>query len=389
MKIRVCMIIAYFPPIVGGSEIQALRLAKALIDQNVNLFVITEKLRGVRKFERIDGVPVYRLFALGSGKVASLSFMLSAFLFLIKNRRRYQIIHAHLPSSPAITAVVTGKLLGKKVIVKFACSGKSGNIQTSDRTYLGRAKLRFLMRYADTFICPSKDVKRELIDYGFDRERVVEIPNGVDIRLFRPVSDSEKENLRRCFNLPLLPIAVYSGRLELRKGLEILLRAWQEVLKVKESYLLILGDGTQKDSLTNLARQLRIIDFVRFTGQIDNVGQYLQATDVFVFPSSAEGLSNSLLEAMATELPIVATNIGGTEEVIEHEKNGILVEPGNVDALVNGVMKLLKQREMAHRLGREAKRTIEENYSIGIVAQKHIGLYREMINEICARRLRH
>ena len=160
MKIGVCMIIAYFPPVVGGTEIQTLRLSKALITRNVNPIVITRRLRGLRKFEQVDGVPVYRLFTLGSGNVASLSFMFSSFLFLIKNRRKYQIIHAHLPSSPAITATIAGKVLRKKVIVKFACSGKTGNIQTSDRTCLGRAKLRFLMKYGDVFVCPSEEVKR-------------------------------------------------------------------------------------------------------------------------------------------------------------------------------------------------------------------------------------
>jgi len=374
------MIIAYFPPVVGGTEIQTLRLAKALITRNVTPIVITRRLRGIRRFEQVDGVPVYRLFTLGSGTVASLSFMFSSFLFLIKNRRKYRIIHAHLPSSPAITATVAGKVLRKKVIVKFACSGKTGNIQTSDRTCLGRAKLKFLMKYTDIFVCPSEEVERELINYGFDKERVVEISNGVDTALFYPVDDLQKGNLRRRFNFPSLPVMVYSGRLESRKRLAILLKAWQRVVKVKEeSYLLIVGDGSQKDSLINLAKELKIIESVKFTGQVDSVNEYLQAGDGFVFPSSAEGLSNALLEAMATELPIVATKIGGTEEAIENERNGILVEPDNVDQLANGIITLLSQPEVAHKFGREARRTIEENYSIDIVAQKHLKVYEEIV----------
>lgn len=379
MKIGVCMIIAYFPPVVGGTEIQTLRLAKALIAKGIRVFVITRRLSGLRRFEMMEGVPVYRLFTAASGVIASLSFMFSSFLFLIKNRKKYQIIHAHLPSSPAITAAVARKLLRKKVVVKFACSGKSGNIQTSDRAYLGRAKLRFLMKYVDIFACPSKDVKRELINYGFDKERVVEIPNGVDITLFHPVDSPERENLRKRFNLPSLPIVVYSGRLESRKKLETLLKAWQNVLKIKRSHLVIIGEGSQKDSLRNLAQGLRIIDFLRFTGHIGNVNRYLQAADAFVFPSAAEGLSNALLEAMATELPIVATRIGGTDEAMENDKNGILVEPDNVEELARGIITLLSQPEVARRLGRAARRTIEENYSIGRVAQKHIKLYEEII----------
>ena len=374
------MISAYFPPVVGGTEIQTLRLAKALITRNVKPFVITERLTGLKRFEEVDEVPVYRLFTLGSGTVASLLFMFSSFLFLVKNRRKYQIIHAHLASSPAITAAVAGKLLRKKVIVKFGRSGKVGDIQTSDRTFLGRAKLKVLMKYGDVFVCPSEEVKRESINYGFAKRKVVKIPNGVDTALFHPVSDLQKEDLKRRFNFPSLPILIYSGRLESVKGLAVLFTAWQKVVKDKQgSYLLIVGNGSQKKVLINLSKKLKIIESVRFTGHVDNVNEYLQTGDGFLFPSFAEGLSNALLEAMASELPIVATRIGGTEEVIENKKNGILVKPDNVDQLAKGIITLLRQPKIAHKLGQKARQTIEENYSIGVVAQKYLEVYKEMI----------
>jgi len=379
MKIGVAMIIAYFPPVVGGTEIQALRLAKILINRGVNPFIITRKLRGLKIFEEIEGVPVYRLFTLGSGAIASLSFMFSSLLFLIKTRKKYQIIHAYLASSPAITATVIAKLLKKKVVVKFGCSGKAGNIQTSNRTFQGRLKLGLLKRYGDFFVSPSRDVGRELIDYGFDKKKVVEIPNGVDIDLFQPVDKLQKEDLKKQFNFPSLPVVTYSGRLESRKRIAILLKAWEKVIKVKGSYLVILGDGSQKRYLINLAKDLQIGEYVRFTGQVHNVNEYLQASDGFVFPSSAEGLSNALLEAMATALGIVATKIGGTEEAIEDRKNGILVEPENMGELVKGILELLAQPELALKLGRKAREKVKQDYSIGMVAEKHLELYREMV----------
>jgi len=374
------MISAYFPPVVGGTEIQTLRLAKALIARKVNPFVITERLKGLKRFEKVDGVPVYRLFTLGSGIIASLSFMFSSFFFLIKNRQRYQIIHAHLASSPAITAIIAGKVLRKKIIVKFGGAGKTGDIQTSDRTFLGRIKLKLLMKHVDIFVCPSEEMKEELINYGFAKGKVVKIPNGVNIALFHPVSDLQKEDLKRRFNFPLFPTLIYVGRLESGKGLAMLLKAWQRVVKVKqESYLLIVGDGSQKESLINLAKELEITESVKFAGEVCNVNEYLQTSESFVLPSSAEGLPNALLEAMATELPVVATKIGGVEEVIENRKNGFLFEPGNVDQLAKGIITLLSQGELAHKLGQQARRTIVENYSIGRVAQEYLRLYEEMI----------
>jgi len=374
------MIIAYFPPVMGGTETQALSLARALNTQSVNPFVITERVRGLKRFEKIDGVPVYRLFTLGSGTVASLSFMISSFFLLIKNRRRYQIIHAHLASSPAITATIAGKVLRKKIIVKFGGSGKTGDIQTSHRTLLGRAKLGFLAKCADRFVCPSAEVERELIRYGFPKRKVAKIPNGVDTTLFYPVGARQKEDLRRRFNFPLLPTLIYSGRLESGKGLPVLLKAWQRMVKVKQGdYLVILGNGSQRDNLTNLVKELKIFESVKFTGQVNNVNEYLQMADGFVFPSTAEGLSNALLEAMATELPVVATKIGGTEEVIENKRNGILVEPDEVEQLAKEIIMVLSQPELARKLGQEARRTIEKNYSIGIIAQKYLQIYKEMI----------
>jgi len=380
MNIGVCMIIAYFPPIVGGTETQTLSLARALITQNVNPSVITERVRGLKRFERIDGVPVYRLLTLGSGTFASLSFMLSSFHFLMKNRRKYQIIHAHLASSPAITATIAGKLLRKKIVVKFGGAGKTGDIQTSHRTFLGRIKLKFLMKYVNIFISPSEEIKEELINYGFAKGKVVKISNGVDIVLFHPVDDLQKENLKRRFNFPSLPVLVYAGRLERGKGLAMLLMAWQRVVKVgRESYLVVVGEGSEKDSLIDLAKQLQIIESVKFTGAVRDVNKYLQTGDCFVLPSSAEGLPNALLEAMATGLPVIATKIGGVEEVIENKKNGFLFEPGSVDQLAKGILTLLSQSDLAHKLGQQARRTIEENYAIDIISEKYLKLYAEII----------
>jgi len=374
------MIIAYFPPIVGGAETQTLRLARALVAQNVDSFVITERVRGLKSFEKIYGVPVYRLFTLGSGTVASLSFMFSSFFFLIKNRQRYQIIHAHLASSPGITATIAGKVLRKKVIVKFAGAGRTGDIRVSHRTFLGRAKLKFLMKYADVLICPSEEVKRELINYGFAKRKVVKIPNGVDITLFHPVIDLQKENLRRRFNLPSRPIVIYVGRLESGKGLAVLLKAWQRVIKVKEgSYLLVVGDGSQKDNLINLAKELKITDSIRFTGQVDNVNEYLQISTIFIFPSFAEGMSNSLLEAMSCGIPVVASDIQENREVIQDGINGLLFQAGNMARIEEQLGLLIKAPELRRKLAEKARQTIVENYDMKLIVEKYINSYQTLI----------
>jgi glycosyltransferase involved in cell wall biosynthesis len=374
------MLTAHFPPHIGGAEIQARSLAAALRAKGIDVFVLTQHFRNLKKRETIDGICIRRLFVFGGGRLRSLVFMLSAFLFLLKKKKQYHIIHVHLASSPALTAVIARQILRKKVMVKFAGAGKTGDIASAQKTFIGKLKLKILRKYTDFFVCPSQEIQKELIDYKFPSTKIVTIPNGVDTKKFSPVGETVRKKIKESLTLPWDKLVTFAGRLEPGKGLEILLPAWQKVVTAyPDVHLLLLGEGSTGELLREKVSELGIERETSFPGAVQNVNEYLRASDIFILPSAAEGLSNALLEAMACGAPVIATHIGGTEEVIRDGVNGLLVEPENPEDLARAILTLLKDKAHARRLGRNARKTIETGYSLDRISQRYIQLYSQLM----------
>ena len=374
------MIINRFHPVVGGAEREALCLCRALAKHGVLCFVVTRREKGLKKSENIDGIPVFRLFGAGGGKLSSLAFMVSSFLFLISRRAAYRVIHAHLASSNAVAAVLAGKLLKKKVIVYFGGGRKTGDVETSKKSLLGRIKLNLIRKGGDFFVCPSREIEQELVNSGFSRGRIRLIPNGVDTESFVPADAEGKKELKNRLGLPPVPVAVYVGRLERGKGLDVLLKAWRELLaRGRDVRLLIVGEGTLKEELLNLAAVLQIEKNVDFAGRVEEVGGYLRSSDMFILPSFGEGMSVAMLEAMACGLAVISTDIGGTREVIENRRNGILVQAGSMEELCGAIGSVLADGAFACAIGNAARKTVEDKYSIKKIALDYMKLYGETL----------
>src|SRR5690606_21649559 len=172
---------------------------------------------------------------------------------------------------------------------------------------------RYLMPIAlrcDRFVALTPAIAEELVTAGVPQERIVPLVNGVESDHIMPRTDYALHRPARL---------LYAGRLHPQKGVEILLRAVAQVVQTRPGGLClrILGDGPLKDSLQALARGLDIEPYVEFCGQVDDVLEQMQAVDLFVLPSRAEGLSNALLEAMACGLPVVASDVPGNAAVVE------------------------------------------------------------------------
>ena len=118
------------------------------------------------------------------------------------------------------------------------------------------------------------------------------------------------------------------------------------------------------------------ISNIFFLGEQTNIQNYYQLADLFVLPSLTEGFSNSLLEAMSCALPVVATKVSGTDQIISHNNNGYLIPPGDVDSLAKAMNQLIISSHITHKLGREARKTIIEQYSLKSIANRYLELYR-------------
>lgn len=378
---RTLLCLSNFYPAVGGTERQALALAHGLSRRHYSVTILTQTHQGAAAYERIMGLPVYRAIRpLGRGLLYCASYFLTVLGFLVRHRSTYDIIHAHHLYLDAMAAALVARPLRKRTLVKVASWGASGDLGRLQQLRLGRLGLRLLSRL-DRCVAVSSQVREELLAHGFREAAVLTIPNGVDTTRFRPAE--ARAALRECLSLRGRTV-VFVGRLVPEKGLDCLLRAWSSLELAPADVLLLAGDGPERPALHNLARQLGIAGRVRFLGKADEPERILQASDLFVLPSLTEGMPNSLLEAMATGLPCIATRVGGTPDLIAHGQNGVLVPPGDPKAVAEAMAHLLEYPREAAGLGLEARRTVEAAYSIDRIVDRYAALYRELTDGVRA-----
>ena len=375
----VIMLVNYFPPLpTGGAERQAERLAGYIVSRNVNSAVITRRVGPLPKHELRNGFDVYRLLQVGPGKVKTLTFTIAAIITLLRLRDTYDILHAHLAFSPSIAAAVVGKLLNKVVIVKFGNSDSFGDIQRSQRTWRGRLRLAILRRWADVCVALDAEMEKEMLAAGFLRERVIRMNNGIDTVRFSRDSVSSVD--LKIHNLEGKVVVLYTGRLVPQKALHLLLEAMKEaVVSCENLLLLMIGTGPEREPLLEQVNKLDLQQHVNFIDQVDDVRPYLGAGDIFVLPSLAEGISNSLLEAMSCGLACIATRVGGSPEVLGDGRYGVLVQPNSVAELTEALVRLGNSPHERKEFGSLARQRILEKYDFRVVGEQYFALYQHLL----------
>lgn len=370
---NVCMLIQSFHPHVGGAERQLQALIPRLGQRGIHVVVITRRYPGLTRRATVAGASVRRMPIVGGRVAASVSFTLASLLFLVRIRRRIDVLHAHELLSPTTTALAAKMVLRRPVVVKVLRGGRVGDVAALRAGKLGRLRLWLFARSIDRFITISGEIEGELQAAGVPRARIVRIPNGVDTDRFRPLDPGSRQALRAELGLEGRLVVVFVGRLEPEKGLDCLLDGWGEVRQaLPEALLLLVGDGSARPAL-----QARGAPSVRFIGSVNDPLPYLQAADCFVLPSYAEGLSNALLEAMATGLPSVATDIGGNTDLVRHDIEGRLVPAGDAPALGAALIGTLSPGER-ERLGGSARARVIREYSLESTADRLSALYRRL-----------
>ncbi len=239
---------------------------------------------------------------------------------------------------------------------------------------------RLTQRFVNKFIVVSQSLHEFLIkEHGIAPDKVTTIYNGIELDQYKPnlgPSDKfRKEFLARKDELVVGSV----GRITYEKGHEFLLKS---VPKVLESFprtkFVLVGDGQLKLKLESLARELEISQTCMFLGFRDDIPQVLSLFDVFVLPSIMEGHPIAILEAMAMAKPIVASDINGIREQIENRRTGLLVPPGDPQALAKAINQMLKDRNKARKMGMEARKRVDEMYDI----KRQVALHEEVYKEI-------
>lgn len=385
-RFTVLMVTSGFFPKIGGTERQAEQLALAIQAAGVAVRVVTLRFRSDLPIrEERAGLSIERI-VYPRVKILGMVVILAKFArFLIRERAAYDVIHVHMVEYLASVAGVVGAFLRKPVILKFALrpsdsEGVFGDFPkiVSKSRILSRLLLSGIRR-ADRFVAVSQAIVEMAVRQGLPQDRVVLIPNGVNTQEFLPTPPDRRKEIRSALGLGDGPVVVYSGRLVAQKGVEDLLDAWRLVRdRFPTAKLHVIGEGRSASALRMRANGLGQGQSVVFHGAVDRVLDYLQASDVYVLPSRYEGMSNSLLEAMACSLPIVSTIVSGTVDLIRHGQSGLLVPPGEPTRLAEAIIQLLSDPEKAASLGAAARRSVEDSFTIQFVASRYLDLYREL-----------
>jgi glycosyltransferase involved in cell wall biosynthesis len=372
-------------------------LMKEQVKLGVNFNVIAAKREGIADYEALEGIEVHRV-----GKPYNVAALLK--MRKLNGAVGIDIVHAHATS--AFLYALLRPLMGKKpyvVHVHGTTAGVTEAFKASHYAMLGRSqKQKFrtwvslrrqkaVWKRADVLIAVSENIADELERfYEIPREKIRVVHNGVDVNVFKPVNEEVKRNARKKVGLRGEPIILYVGHLSPRKGLQYLLEAVPRVVKEFPEALFVIVGGTPefveerdyRQIWIEQASKLGVSRNVFFAGEVRHKDtlDYYSSADVFVFPTLYEGLAKALLEAMACGLPIVTTIVGGNPDVILHEENGILIEPGKTNMLADMLVRLLLNKSYAKKLGKKARETVEKDFTWKTAAIKLMNIYKEVLS---------
>lgn len=404
---RAMMLIHNFRPgPTGGAEIQAERLARGLLALGHSVGILTNPMsitsqwydfgglipdapekeafyasgdpaavdKASSNADQIDQKPTGFIYRPPFGLAYNVySGVGKTFRFLVNNRNTYDVLHCHFAYGHAVVSVVVGKLLHKPCLIKIACAGEFGEFHNFSK-FKGFSKAIHVLHQADAMIAISQEVEDELLGYGFSKERIVRIPNGVDTFFFAPKRQNEQKVKGKVRFLLV-------GRRQPQKGVDLLLHAVRELKSAglgDRFEVQLCGADSPGYDYKALALELGVSHLVDFLPFQKDMRQFYKDADCFLLPSRGEGLSNALLEAMAMELPVIATRVSGTPEVITNGKDGILIPPGSVDSLVENMKLIISNPDLRHGLGRNARLRVISGFSLQHVAELYSEVYSKL-----------
>ncbi len=395
----ICFLIEDFYPIIHGASTQIIKNGSKLIERGARVSVITRKISPDHlSYESLDGIEVYRVPpAVGLHRIGKYLMMGPALLALIRHRKEIDCIIVCDLKVLGILGVFTAKIFGKTCILNaVSCGEIDGSFATQFgqstswwRVLLVRYLTSFrnkLLSFADGFVGVSGSITKEFLRAGFPEQSVFEIHNGIEMNKVVTVNAGERERLQIHLGFPEKRCFVYTGRLVKGKGLEYLLRVWNDLVKeFTNIHLILIGAGqgyslSCEEELQEFILTKQLAASVSITGSIYNVYDYLAMADFFVFPSETEGCPMSLLEALAFGLPSIATQIDGITDIVQNGENGILVPYGDEASLFAAMKDMLNNPEKAGRLGKAGQDTISGQFSLDVIVDRYV----QLINTVTA-----
>ena len=226
--------------------------------------------------------------------------------------------------------------------------------------------------FVTKIISVSEGTKESCIRQGIKEEKLLVIPNGIKLH-DQLVSQEEILTLKKKLDVDHKFVISMVGRLHRQKGHSYFIEAMKKI-KSKDLTVLLIGDGELREELEQEIRDNNLEDIFQFLGSRNDVPQLLQISDIFILPSLWEGMPNSVLEAMSYGLPIIATDVDGTPELITHQESGLLIKPGVPDEISEAIELLMSDSELREMLSQNAKNRAENYFSL----KRTVGSYEKL-----------
>lgn len=255
-----------------------------------------------------------------------------------------------------------------------------------DGTNLWRQRLRRLFKpFVHQYIALSKDLEHYLVEsIRVPAAKVVQLYNGVDTELFHPANGAREPLPRPDFASPEMFVIGTVGRMQAVKGQLTLARAFLLLLRMvpeaeRRLRLVMVGNGPIYEEVADVLERAGASNLAWLAGERDDVPRIMRGLDLFVLPSLAEGISNTILEAMASGLPIVATRVGGTPELVEEGVTARMVPPDDPQALAIAIRDYVMDPTMARRHGGAARRVVQQRFGLDMMVKGYVDLYDRML----------
>ena len=394
---NICLITYQYPPYPGGVGSAIYRIAKNLAKRDVNIHIIapgqqqlTDKISPVTE----DGVTVHRTFSILSDYHADPHHLqvLGDYIIKLHQKQNFDLVHAAFLMPPGFLGAIVATEIARPLIV----SVRGSDWEVLRYSIQHAANLRWVLERASYVTSVSDDLMQKM-------RRMVRIKAGkvisnvFDASIFdaRALSEVIKDRENRLQVLAETFLRMKSqggtvigaaGFLRPIKGFHILLQALERVVKIHpDTRLLVVGQFAQESYKREMLRQISDRGLKRqvvFTGYVPHrdVLAWMKEMDIFAFPSLHEGSPNALLEAMACGLPIVTSRIGGIVDIVEDNRDVLLVPADDVDMLSEKLQQLVQDVALRKRLGRAAKQKIESQFSPDRETEIWLGIYRRVLD---------
>jgi L-malate glycosyltransferase len=361
----------------GGAENQVRTLAMHLPAKGVSVSVLVPMVSygSQRKNDNADGIVIRRITYPKVPLIGAAVMLFALAWRLYQERQNYTFIHSHIAGNMSAVCCLMGRLLNKPVLIKLTGMTEMVGGILDPHCGLSTKFKKKIFRLATAYQALSSEIVSRLMESGFDAQKIKRIPNAVDVERFSNQKTDPVRRLALCGNKRF--VGVYVGRLEREKDLELMLQGWANAFRHRRDVALILvGSGKLLAELQDQAKAQGIEDQIFFVGPSTCVETYLALADVGLLTSKAEGLSNTLLEYMACGLPVIGTQVSGTEDFVIDGQTGWLFPVGDVAQLQKCLEAAsnLNPNQLA-ALGQSARSKVLSEASINAVVSRLIELY--------------